>query len=155
MRQKLVEADLVDCVIGLGPNLFYNSPMEACIVICRTSKPPERRGKVLFINAVDEVTRERSVSFLNPEHQERITAAYRTYTEDTGFARIATLEDIAAQGYSLSILLYVRRRSMHEAQGKYAIDDLKAAMMDWHKSSLTLQSSIDALLESLDDQRRV
>jgi len=59
MRQKLVDADLVECVLGLGPNLFYNSPMEACIVVCRTSKPPERRGKVLFINAVNEMTRER------------------------------------------------------------------------------------------------
>src|SRR5512140_82567 len=42
-------ADLLDCVTGLGPNLFYNSPMEACIVICRVNKPPERRGSVLFI----------------------------------------------------------------------------------------------------------
>ncbi len=72
MRQKLVDADLVDCVLGLGPNLFYNSPMEACIVICRMDKPAARRGKVLFINAVDEVTRERSMSYLKPEHQQRI-----------------------------------------------------------------------------------
>ena len=35
MRAKIVEADLIEAVIGLGPNLFYNSPMEACIVICR------------------------------------------------------------------------------------------------------------------------
>ncbi len=45
MRQKLVEADLLECVLGLGPNLFYNSPMEACVVVCRTRKPPERRAR--------------------------------------------------------------------------------------------------------------
>ena len=39
MRRKLVESDLVECVLGLGPNLFYNSPMEACVVVCRTRKP--------------------------------------------------------------------------------------------------------------------
>jgi type I restriction enzyme M protein len=39
MRRKLIEADAIECVLGLGPNLFYNSPMEACVVICRTSKP--------------------------------------------------------------------------------------------------------------------
>ncbi len=83
MRQKLVDADLVDCVLGLGPNLFYNSPMEACIVVCRTSKPPERRGKVFFINAVEEVTRERSMSFLKPEHQERIASAYHAFKDIT------------------------------------------------------------------------
>ena len=52
MRERLVRSDKVECVIGLGPNLFYNSPMEACIMICRMNKRPERRGQVLFINAV-------------------------------------------------------------------------------------------------------
>ncbi len=42
MRRKLIEADLVECVLGLGPNLFYNSPMEACVIICRSRKPAER-----------------------------------------------------------------------------------------------------------------
>ena len=45
MRAKLIEHDVVECVLGLGPNLFYNSPMEACIVVCRTSKPKERRAQ--------------------------------------------------------------------------------------------------------------
>ena len=73
MREKLVEDDVIECVLGLGPNLFYNSPMEACIVVCRTSKPPERRGKMLFINAVNEVTRERAQSFLSrrPHREDR------------------------------------------------------------------------------------
>lgn len=39
MREKLVRSDMLECVIGLGPNLFYNSPMEACIIICRKNKP--------------------------------------------------------------------------------------------------------------------
>ena len=49
-RRKLIEADLVECVLGLGPNLFYNSPMEACVV-CRTAKPKPRKNKILLINA--------------------------------------------------------------------------------------------------------
>ena len=57
MREKLIRSDKVECVIGLGANLFYNSPMEACIMICRMTKRPERRGQVLFINAVNEVER--------------------------------------------------------------------------------------------------
>jgi type I restriction enzyme M protein len=38
-RRKLIEADRLDGVLGLGPNLFFNSPIEACVVICRASKP--------------------------------------------------------------------------------------------------------------------
>jgi type I restriction enzyme M protein len=70
MRQKLVDADLVDCVLGLGANLFYNSPMEACVVICRNNKPAKRRGHVIFIDAVNEGTRARSMSYLKPEHRD-------------------------------------------------------------------------------------
>src|SRR5580704_16018922 len=58
MRRKLIEADVIESFIGLGPNLFYNSPMEACLVICRTVKPKARKGTILFINSVNEVTRE-------------------------------------------------------------------------------------------------
>ena len=79
MRRALIERDLVECVLGLGPNLFYNSPMEACVVVCRTRKPPKRRGKVLFIDAVRQIARERAQSFLTPEHQKRILAAYDAF----------------------------------------------------------------------------
>jgi type I restriction enzyme M protein len=76
MRERLMAADAIESVIGLGPNLFYNSPMEACIVICRSKKLVERRGKVLFIDALNEVTRERAQSFLQAEHIDRIAQAY-------------------------------------------------------------------------------
>ena len=69
MRKKLVELDVVECVLGLGKNLFYNSPMEACIMICRMNKPANRKNKVLFINAVHEVTRERAQSYMQPVKQ--------------------------------------------------------------------------------------
>ncbi len=53
MRAKIVQDDVIEAVLGLGPNLFYNSPMEACVVICRSKKPKDRKGKVLFIDAVE------------------------------------------------------------------------------------------------------
>ena len=152
MRQKLLQADLVDCVLGLGPNLFYNSPMEACIVICRTSKPPERRGKVLFINALNEVARERTMSFLRAENQERIAAAYHAFGEQPGFAHPASLEEIAAQGYSLSIPLYVKRSNgVSEAGGEYAAGGLRAAIREWEDSSQRLNAALEVLLNQLEE----
>jgi type I restriction enzyme M protein len=109
MRTKLVEADLLECVLGLGPNLFYNSPMEACVLICRTSKPPGRTGKVLFINAVNEVARKQAQSFIKPEHQAKILGAYREFSDKPGFAFVATTEEILAKGGDLSIPKYVEK----------------------------------------------
>jgi len=109
LRRRLIESDLVECVLGLGPNLFYNSPMEACIVVCRMSKPADRRRKVLFINAIDEVTRERAQSFLKEKHQQRVFDAYRGFESIQGFTAIATAEQILERDGSLSIPLYVKK----------------------------------------------
>ena len=111
MRRKLIEADLIECVLGLGPNLFYSSPMEACVVICRAAKPVARRGKVLFINAVNEVTRERAKSYLTDEHIERIVQPYEQFADEPGFARVASLGEMRARDGNLSILLYVASAS--------------------------------------------
>ena len=108
MREQLVRSDKVECVIGLGANLFYNSPMEACIMICRMSKRPERRGQILFINAINEVERKNAQSYLEERHIKKIADAYENYHNVDGFARIATIQDIADNNFSLSIPLYVK-----------------------------------------------
>ena len=111
LREKLVKMDILDCVIGLAPNLFYNSPMEACIVICRMRKEPQKAGKVLFINAINEVTRKNAQSFLEESHINKIASAYENYQDIDGFAKVATIKDIADNNYSLSIPLYARETS--------------------------------------------
>lgn len=108
MREKLVRGDYVESVIGLAPNLFYNSPMEACIMICRMDKKLDRRGKVLFINAINEVERKNAQSSLTDEHINRIAKAYSEYKDDDGFAKVVTIKDIEENNFSLSIPLYVK-----------------------------------------------
>jgi type I restriction enzyme M protein len=150
LRRRLVEADLVDCVLGLGPNLFYNSPMEACVVFCRTRKPPERRGRVLLIDAVNEVARERAMSFLKPEHQARIEAAYAAYGDEEGFAKVATLEEIAAQGFSLSIPLYVKRPTTPSGAAGEGAPTLREAWDAWETSGRAFWTEMDAVVDMLD-----
>jgi type I restriction enzyme M protein len=110
MRRKLVESDLLECVLGLGPNLFYNSPMEACIVICRTRKPADRQGKILFIDAVRQVVRERAQSSLTSKNQERILSAYQAFVDEPGFVKVASIAEVLEMGGNLSIPRYVRPR---------------------------------------------
>lgn len=132
LREKLVKMDILDCVIGLAPNLFYNSPMEACIVICRMHKEPQKAGKVLFINAINEVTRKNAQSFLKENHINKIAAAYENYQDIDGFAKVATIKDIADNNYSLSIPLYARETS----NGAVAVETSFVEMCDlWKKTS--------------------
>ena len=151
MRKRLIEQDVIECVLGLGANLFYNSPMEACVIVCRMRKDRGRRGRVLFINAVDEVTRERAQSFLTEANNERILAAYREFAETDGFARVVTVEEIGANAGNLSIPLYVRRQS---ANGRSGADgdgaaSLASAVAVWERSSAELRESMKELFEKL------
>ena len=148
MRRKLVEADLIECVIGLGPNLFYNSPMEACVVVCRTHKPKARRGKILFINAVNEVTRERAQSFLTDEHLQRIVRAYQSFQDEPGFTRAVPVEEIRAKEGNLSIPLYVggETQSQTDAAAASATTALPEALAAWLKSSAAVRESLNTLL---------
>lgn len=144
MRQKMVEADVVEAVLGLGPNLFYNSPMEACVVICRSKKPKDRKGKVLFINAVDEVTRQQAQSFLTEAHIAKIANSYRAFAAKDGFTAIATNEEILANNGNLNIVTYVKR-----ANAKTALVDLPAALENWKTSSVDVRAAADELFKLL------
>jgi type I restriction enzyme M protein len=135
MRRKLIEADAIECVSGLGPNLFYNSPMEACVVICRTAKVKARRHKILFINAVNEVTRERAQSFLTDAHIERIIQAYEAFTDEPGFTRVVGLEEIRARNGNLSIPLYVSALDSNGQVQVSANGSLPDALSAWLSSA--------------------
>lgn len=45
IRKQVIESDIIEAVIGLGPNLFYNSPMESCVVVLNCNKPVERKTR--------------------------------------------------------------------------------------------------------------
>ncbi len=108
IRKGIIEDDLLDTVIGLAPNLFYGTGIPACILILRAkgSKPPERKGKVLFINADAEYRTGRAQNYLDPEHIERIVGAYERYTDIDGFASVVTHETLADNDYNLNIRRY-------------------------------------------------
>ena len=148
MRHKLVESDLLECVLGLGPNLFYNSPMEACVVICRTRKPDERQGKVVFIDAVHEVARERAISSLSPAHQTRIVKAYQDFVDEPGFAAVASTAEILSKDGNLSISRYVRGSVGPAIAGLDS--DRVSAWAAFDASGREFWRRMDALVDRLD-----
>lgn len=143
MRRKMIESDCVDCIIGLGPNLFYNSPMEACLLICRMQKPMQRRGKILFINAVDEVKRDKTISTLEPQHIDKIFKAYKEYKNIDGFAKVVTNKQILDNGATLNISQYVSRLEMKINQPSQSLPDL---LTEWERNRMELYDRIDEIL---------
>lgn len=147
MRKVLVQLDLVEAVIGIGKSLFYNSPMEACIIICRSKKTSQRRKKILFINARNEVTRKNAQSYLEPEHIRRIAKVYKNYSVEEGFSNIADIEEIAANNYSLGIPKYVSGVS-EESEEEINIEE---AIDNWSRSSNSVSNEFNILNDLLQE----
>ena len=109
IRQGIVEADLFEAVIGLAPNLFYGASIPVAVCILNKRKPPERRGKVLFIDAAqdDYFRAGKAQNYLDEEHWTSIVEAFRDFAETERFTHVADLEEIAANDYNLNISRYV------------------------------------------------
>ncbi|NNN09796.1 MAG: SAM-dependent DNA methyltransferase [Acidimicrobiaceae bacterium] len=107
VRQAMIDADLIEAVIGLAPNLFYGTGLAAAVMILRARKPEEHRGKVLFINAESLYQRGRNQNSLEADQAARILELYRNFADVPGLSRVATNEEIGANDFSLNLPLYV------------------------------------------------
>lgn len=145
MRRKMIEEDLVECVIGLGPNLFYNSPMEACLLITKTKKDESKKGKILFINAVKEAKQESTMGYLLPEHINTIFDAYQRFETIENFSLLADNQDVLDKNANMAINLYVRPDAWQKSDGI----SFPNSYIQWQESSKTLKASMNTLFKEL------
>ena len=116
IRAGIIDADLLEAVIGLAPNLFYGTGIPACILVLRqqvqnganrvSGKPAERQGKVLFINADREFFEGRAQNHLLPEHIEKIVTTFDEFRAIPGFSAIVDHATLKANDYNLNIRRY-------------------------------------------------
>lgn len=145
VRRAMVESDFVEAVIGLAAGLFYNSTMEAIVLVLRARKPANRRGRVLFVNAVNEFAREQAQSFLRKQHQQKILAAYENFADDDGFATVVTREQIAEKNFNLALPMHVRAVSGSRA----ATDGIDSLVKTWRNAAAQADAAVADVLALL------
>ncbi|TVR19316.1 MAG: SAM-dependent DNA methyltransferase [Anaerolineaceae bacterium] len=129
IRQQILEMDLLEAVIGLGANLFYGTGLAACILVFRAQKMPDRREKVLMIDASRLYLRGRNQNTLEPDHVEHIRAWYQAFEDVEGHAKVATLEEIADNDWNLNIPRYVEPIIEEETISvEQALDNLRQSL---------------------------
>jgi type I restriction enzyme M protein len=122
IRAGLIEADLLEAVIGLPANLFYGTGIPACVLVLRqrkgneSGKPEARRDKVLFINADREYFEGRAQNYLLPEHVEKIVSSFDAYADVPGFATVVDVPTLRANDYNLTIRRYADNAPPPEPQ---------------------------------------
>ncbi|KQN32003.1 DNA methylase [Sphingomonas sp. Leaf34] len=107
IRQKLLEMDMIEAVIGLAPNLFYGTQLAGCVVILRRKKPAERKNKVLIVDASTLFRKGQAQNFLDAEHSAQIVGWYRRFEDVDDRGKVATLDEIKKEGWTLNISRYV------------------------------------------------
>ena len=159
IRQQMIEADLVDCMVALPPQLFYNTQIPACLWFLNRAKPAHRKGETLFIDArrmgflIDRTLRD-----LSDEDIHKITETYRLwrtdehgYDEEAGFSKSATLDEIAGHGYVLTPGRYVGAPDVEDDGEPFEekMERLTATLHAQFAESTRLESIIKANLSKL------
>ncbi|WP_157533016.1 N-6 DNA methylase, partial [Haloferax profundi] len=112
IRRPVLEDDLVEAVIALPENLFYNTSSPGCLLIFNKDKPAEREGKVLFIYAEDMELRESGVQiFEELSNQNQLTQdgvdylaeTYLTGREEDHHSRLVGLDEIEENDWNLNV----------------------------------------------------
>ena len=159
IRKKLLEADLVDCIVTLPSQLFFNTGIPACLWFISRDRT-NRSGKTLFIdgrNLGKMITRRNRE--LSPEDITNVAAAYHNfktqngeYQDVPGFAKVATLEEIAEHDYVLTPGRYVGSEEVEEDDEAFAekMERLTAELNEQFAKSHELEAKIKANLEKIE-----
>ena len=115
--------------------------MEACILLCRSQKPVERKNKILLIKATDLVERKNSESYLTSEHINIITDIYKKFIDIEGRSRVIDTTDIPTNKYSISPKFYVKTNDGSDSE------NLSVLLNTWKLHSELLHCTINTLTD--------
>lgn len=144
IRKQLLEQDMLEAVIGLGSNVFYGTQLAACVMVFKQNKPVNKKGKVLFIDASDQIRVGRAQNFLEPSHVQQIFDWYHDYQDVENYVKVASKADLEENDFNLNIPLYVEKIIEDNLPSvEEAMTDLKLA---W-QASLDAEEEFKKVLE--------
>ena len=150
IRQRVIEENLLDAVIGLPENLFYGTPIPACILVFKNNR---QTSDVLFIDASkkDEngnlrYIKAKNQNELGQKHVDDIVHAYFERKDVDKFAHVATLDEIRANDYNLNIPRYV---DTFEEEELVDIEEVQSNITRLKQEIAEAEAQMDAYLKEL------
>ncbi len=145
IRQELLVQDLLEAVIGLGPNIFYGTQLAACVMVFKQNKEEEKKHQVLFIDAADQIRVGRAQNYLEPEHVQQIFQWYQDFRDVENYVKVASMDDIQENDYNLNIPLYVEKIIEDNLP---SIEEALAALKVAWKESLEAEENFKTILKN-------
>jgi type I restriction enzyme M protein len=146
IRQSFVEADLVETVVLLPENLFYNTTASGIIVVLNRHKNNGRKGRFLLINASGYFVKEKPKNKLTDEGIAAIARVFRDWQTREKLSRVVTLEEVREADYNLSPSSFVETtdKAQHRPLAQI-IADLDVARLEREGADKQLLETLAAL----------
>jgi type I restriction enzyme M protein len=142
IRQHLLESDLLDAIIGLGPNLFYGTTIPACLLIFRATKDRARKKHVLFVDGSKRFTKGKNQNELSEADVDDLFAVYESVGAESKTdiaARLVPLDEIKESAYDLNIGRYLKTEAaevVDVAEALAALNDARAKLAEAEKAMI-------------------
>ena len=143
IRQRILEDNLIDAVIGLPENLFYGVSIPATIVVFKKNRT---RKDVLFIEASREYEKGKNQNTLTKENIQKILEIYKNYKEIEKYSYIATMDEIKENEYNLNIKRYV---DTFEEEEEIDIEETKKNIEKINEELQVLEKELQESLKEL------
>lgn len=145
IRKKFVENDLVEAVLLMPENLFYNTTAPGIIIVINKNREDEKEDNVLLINASKLFKKGRPKNYLPDESIEQIADIYLNWKEEEGISKIIEKEEIVKNDYNLSPSRYVSQNDEEE------VLPLEDAVVQLQEAEEERAKADDKLVEILDE----
>jgi len=109
IREELIRQDMLEAVIGLGPNIFYGTQLAACVMVFKQNKEAGKKCKTVFIDASEQVRVGRAQNFLEPEHVSQIFNWYQSFSNEENYVKVVSIDETKEPDFNLNIPLYVEK----------------------------------------------
>ncbi len=146
IRKGILQEDLLEAVIGLPSNLFYGTGIPAAVLVFNRSKPAERKGKVLFVDASRDFKQGGTQNYLREEDVARIAASFQKFCDVEKFASVVSMEDIERNEFNLNISRYVETS---EAVERVDVGTAIAALRELEKKRADAEAKMNGYLAEL------
>jgi type I restriction enzyme M protein len=149
VRQWFVEQDLLEGVIYLPDNLFYNTPAPGIIVFLNKAKPKERQRRLFLLNANRDCVKGDPKNYVPDDAIVRIAAIFAAWREVEKYSRIVSFEEIAKNDFNISPSRYIHTSENEEFRPLVEIvEDLQAIEEDAKANDALLKSILRQLAAS-------
>ncbi len=143
IRQKLIEDNLLEAVIGLPANLFFGTGIPAAILLFNKGKT---NGDVLFIDAAREFADSKNQNLLTDAHLDKIVATYEAFQTVEKYSYRATAQEIADNDYNLNIPRYV---DTFEEEAAINLSTVKKEIASLENELASVRKKMDGYLKEL------